>query len=320
MLTQHALQAIVDNGYEVPAGADLAALTRELTELLASATSSLRERSVDILSNWGEAGRFSDRDLRDLGEQMSVNLTTGVGESGTDTVFLRSFSALILEMVVLADLLREAGVVADMPPLLSKDDVLRWFERALAAFAGEKDLRGCTEANGWAHALAHMSDLLGALARSPHLDRAHLEQILTAIADKLIAPTDTVLLFEEDHRMIRGAVMHALFRNEIGPEFLHAWVGKLAHRPDGTSWGTVFGADSCDDAANRARTNVRSFLRALYLVLTWGMTNAPYPSQAGNAFSAYYDRQVAARETLLADITAALKSMNRPMYRSEEGA
>jgi hypothetical protein len=251
---------------------------------------------------------------------MADNLAIGLGESGTDTVFLRSFSALILEMAVHLDQLWDAGLVPDRTAFLSQEEVLRWHTAAVAAFAGEKDLRGCTEDSGWAHALAHMSDLLGALARSPHLDRAHLEQILTAIADKLIAPTDTVLLFEEDHRMIRGAVMHALFRNEIGPEFLHAWVGKLAHRPDGTSWGTVFGADSCDDAANRARTNVRSFLRALYLVLTWGMTNAPYPSQAGNAFSAYYDRQVAARETLLADITAALKSMNRPMYRSEEGA
>ncbi len=316
MLTQHALQAIVDNGYEVPAGADLAALTRELTELLASATSGLRERSLDILSNWGEAGRFSDRDLRDLGEQMSVNLTTGVGESGTDTVFVRSFSALILEMVVLADLLREAGVVG-MPPLLSKDDVLRWFERALAAFAGEKDFRGCTEANGWAHALAHMSDLLGALARSSHLERAHLERILTAVADKLIAPTDTVLLFEEDHRMIRGAVMHALLRNELEPDFLKAWVARLARRPDGTSWGTVFGEDSCDAAGNRARVNVRSFLRALYFVLLWGVTNASYPSYTNTAFSAYYDRPVDARDALLTDIASTLKSMNRPMYRAE---
>lgn len=317
MLTQHALQAIVDNGYEVPAGADLAALTRELTELLASATSDLRERSLDILSNWGEAGRFSDRDLRDLGEQMSVNLTTGVGESGTDTVFLRSFSALILEMVVLADLLREAGVVADMPPLLSKDDVLRWFERAITAFAREKDFRGCTEANGWAHALAHMSDLLGALARSPHLGRTQLERILTAVADKLTAPTDTVLLFEEDHRMIRGAVMHALLRNEVEQAFLRAWIDKLAHRPDGRSWGTVFGPDTCDHDGNRARVNVRSFLRALYFVLLWGVTNAPYPSYTNTAFAAYYDRPVAARDALLADIASTLRSMNRPMYRAD---
>ncbi len=320
MLTQETLRVIVDSAYDPPAGADVAAVTRELMELLGSPDSDLREGSLDVLWHWGEEGRYSDAELRTIGQRMADNLSIGLGESGTDTVFLRSFSALILEMVILVDQFREAGRVAGKDPLLTREDVLRWHKLAVAAFAGEKDFRGCTEDSGWAHALAHMSDLLGALARSPHLGRAQLEQILTAVADKLIAPTDTVLLFEEDHRMIRGAVMHALLRDEVESDFLHAWIEKLAHRPDGRTWGTVFGETSCDQDANRARANVRSFLRALYFVLLWGMTNTPYPSQAGNAFSAYYDRPISARDALLADITAALKSMNRPMYRSEEGA
>lgn len=312
------VQAIIDSGYCVPAGSDLEALTRELTGLLGSPVSALREGALEILWHWGEAGRYSDAELRALGEQTAANLSVGLGESGTDTVFLRSFSALILEMVVLVDLVRAADVDDRKPPLLSPSEVRDWFERALAAFAGEKDFRGCTEGNGWAHALAHMSDLLGALARSPHLDRTHLERILSAVADKLIAPADTVLLFEEDHRMIRGAVMHTLLRNEMEGKFLRSWVDRLAHRPDGAAWGTVFGTDTCDQAANRARTNVRSFLRALYFVLTWGMTNAPYPALVGTAFAEYYDRPVAARDALLADITVALKCMNRPMYRVEQ--
>jgi hypothetical protein len=316
-VSKETLKAIVDSDYSVPSGGDLAALTQELMQLLGSPDSDLREGSLEILWHWGEVGKYNDAELRDIGDRMSENLAVGLGKFGTDTVFLRSFSALILEMVVLADEYRDAGLVDGKSPFLTREVVLRWCTLAVAAFAGEKDFRGCTARNGWAHSLAHMSDLLGALARSPHLERAYLEQILTAVADKLIAPTDTVLLFEEEHRMIRGAVMHALLRNEIQFDFLHAWIDKLAHRPDGATWGSVFGADTCDQDANRARVNVRSFLRALYFVLTWGMTSAPYPSQAGNAFSAYYDRPIAAREVLLADVAAALKSMNRPMYRSE---
>jgi hypothetical protein len=316
-VNRETLKAIVDCDYGVPPGGDLAALTQELMQLLGSPDSDLREGALEILWHWGEAGKYNDAELRDIGERMARDLARGLGESGTDTVFLRSFSALILEMVVHLDQLRDAGLTPGRISFLSREEVLRWHALAVAAFAGERDFRGCTEHCGWAHALAHMSDLLGALARSPHVGCAHLEQVLTAVADKLIGPTDTVLLFEEDHRMIRGAVMHALLRNEIESDFLHAWIDKLAHRPDGATWGSVFGADTCDQDANRARVNVRSFLRALYFVLTWGMTSAPYPSQAGNAFSAYYDRPIAAREVLLADVAAALKSMNRPMYRSE---
>jgi len=318
ILNKEALKAIVDGDYNPPAGADVTSLTRELIALLGSSNSDVREGALEILWHWGEAGKYSDAELRDLGETMASNLSAGLGESVTGTVFLRSFSALILEMVVLADEYREAGLVAGKDRLLTREDVLRWHKLAVAAFAGEKDFRGCTEDSGWAHALAHMSDLLGALARSPHLDRTQLEQTLTAVADKLIAPTDTVLLFEEDHRMIRGAVMHTLLRNEVDAEFLHGWVEKLAHTPEGKAWGSVFGADTCDLALNRARVNVRSFLRALYFVLLWGMTNAPYPSQAGNAFSVYYDRPIHARDALLADIEQALRGMNRPMYKDKE--
>ncbi len=319
-MNKEAIQSIVESGFAPPAGVDLATMTQELLPLLGSPNSDLREGSLEVLSHWVEAGRYSDQELCDIGEAMAGNLAAGLGECGTDTVFLRSFSALILEMVVYVDQLWELGLVAGRTSFLKREEILRWYGCTIAAFAGERDLRGFVDGRGWAHALAHMSDLLGAFARSRHLGRAHLEQILTVVADKLTAPTDTVLVFEEDHRMIRGAVMHALLRDELEPDFLHAWIEKLAHTPEGKAWGSVFGADSCDHKGNTARVNVRSFLRALYFVLTWGMTNAPYPSQAGNAFSAYYDRPISARDALLADITTALKGMNRPMYRSEEPA
>jgi len=92
------MESIIGGSFDCPAGMTPAEVTRELLPLLGSADSHLREGALEILSHWGEAGRFDDRELRDLGERMSVNLGVGIGESGTDTVFLRSFSALILEM------------------------------------------------------------------------------------------------------------------------------------------------------------------------------------------------------------------------------
>ncbi len=318
-MNREEIQSIVDSNFAIPSGRDLALLTGDLLPLLGSTDSHLREGTLEILGHWGEAGRYTDAELRAIGRRMADNLTVGLGESGTDSVFLRSFSALILEMVVQEDEIRGLGMSGDRAPFLTHDQVLGWFATALAGFAGEEDFRGFVDGRGWAHALAHKADLLGTLARGRHLDASRLEMILTAIAKKLTQPTEVVIAFEEDHRLVR-AVVHVLLRNEVQAEFLHSWVDQLAHMPDGKTWGTVLGLHECDQAGNRARVNVRNFLRSLYFVLLWGMRGPGDAAEAGNPYHAYYDRSIEARGALLADIEQALRGMNRPMYKSEEAA
>ena len=315
-MNREEIQSIVDSNFEIPSGRDLALLTGDLLPLLGSTDSHLREGTLETLGHWGEAGRYSDAELRAIGRRTADNLAIGLGESGTDTVFLRSFSALILEMVVQTDDVRGLGISGDRTPFLAHDQILGWYETALAGFAGEEDFRGFVDGRGWAHALAHKADLLGTLARGQHLDASRLEKILTAIAEKLARPAAAVLTFEEDHRLVR-AVVHVLLRNEVQAEFLRSWVDHLAHMPDGKTWGTVLGLHECDQAGNRARVNVRNFLRSLYFVLLWGMRGPGDAAEAGHPYHAYYDRPIEARGTLLADIEQALRGMNRPMYKSE---
>jgi len=318
-LNREEIRSIVDSNFEIPSGRDLALVTGDLLPLLGSTDSHLREGTLEILGHWGEAGRYSDAELRAIGQRMADNLAIGLGESGTDTVFLRSFSALILEMVVQADDVRGLAVSGDRTPFLTRDDVLDWYEIALAGFAGEEDFRGFVDGRGWAHALAHKADLLGTLARSRHLDASRLEEILTAMAEKLTRPAEVVLTFEEDHRLVRAAV-HVLLRNEVRSEFLHSWIEALSRMPDGEAWGAVLGLHECDQAGNRARVNVRNFLRSLYFALLWGMRGPGDAAEAGDPYHAYYDRPIEARGVLLADIEQALRGMNRPMYKSEGSA
>jgi hypothetical protein len=80
----------------------------------------------------------------------------------------------------------------------------------------------------------------------------------------------------------------------------------------------VLGLHECDQAGNRARVNVRNFLRSLYFVLLWGMRGPGDAAEAGDPYHAYYDRPIEARGALLADIEQTLRAMNRPMYRDKE--
>ncbi len=313
-MNREEIESIAASNFEIPSGRNLALLTGDLLPLLGSTDSHLREGALEILWHWGEAGRYSDAELRAIGRKTEENLARGCGEREADTVFLRSFSALILEMVVQEDDVRRLRTSGDRNPFLTHDQVLNWFGSALAGFAGEEDFRGFVDGRGWAHALAHKADLLGTLARGRHLDAAHLEQVLTAIAEKLTSPADGVLAFEEDQRLVR-AVVHVLLRNEVRNEFLHSWVDQLVHMPDGKAWGSVLGLHECDQAGNRARVNVRNFLRSLYFVLLWGMRGPGDAAEAANPYHAYYDQPIHARDALLADVEQALRSMNRPMYK-----
>ena len=307
----------MDSNFEIPSGRDLALVTRDLLPLLGSTDSRLREGSLEILGHWGEAGRYTDVELRAIGERMASNISLGLGESGTESVFLRSFSALILEMVIQTDDVRNLGAGAGREPFLSRDEALEWSEAALAAFASEEDGRGFVDGRGWAHALAHKADLLGTLARGRHLDAPRLERVLAAIADRLARPAEIILAFEEEYRLVRTAV-HVLLRNEVQSELLHSWIEALSRMPDGKTWGTVLGLHECDQAGNRARVNVRNFLRSLYFVLLWGMRGPGDAAESANPYHAYYDRPIHARHVLLADIEQALRGMNRPTYKSEE--
>lgn len=318
-VNKETMQSILDSDFAVPAGADVAELLEQLLTLLGSTDPFLRENSLEIVWSWGESGKYSDEQFVAIGQRMADNLSEGLGEAESDTVFLRAFSALILGMVLHADQLCGLGLIEGRSPFLSRDPVLGWYERALSSLSAERDLRGYTDQCGWAHAVAHMGDALGHFARCPHLGAAELEQMLTTIGQRMTCPTDTVFSFDEDNRLLR-AVYFVLLRDEVSLEFLKSWIGTLAKTPDGQSWGSVFGLEHCDHQGVKARMNTRGFLRSLHLLLTFGMRSPSDVPEGHNAYYEYYGRPIPNRDALLKSATDAVKSLNRRLYLEDSPA
>src|SRR5258708_26446501 len=83
-----------------------------------------------------------------------------IGEAGTDTVFMRSFSLLIIAAILFAD--------AKTPRL--SEQVTRQAQTALLHYAKEeKDWRGYIKGKGWGHAAANVSDELDEVAQNRYL-------------------------------------------------------------------------------------------------------------------------------------------------------
>jgi hypothetical protein len=254
----------MEHEYVLPAGFSRATLTTELLGYLAGSDTELREGPAYlILSQWiDQPATYSHAERWDMATHLLHNLTIGLGEQQTDTIFLRSFSTLILVELIYHDL---------SEPIFSDQEVRRFFEEVLAYFAAEQDLRGYVPEKGWAHAIAHSADCFWLLARHRAIAAAELERMLEAIAEKLTAPVAHVYLADEDERLVR-AVMAALQRDLLSLSFLEGWLERFSHPKGRIGWDETFEQGRLMEVAHSpretcARHNSKHFLRSLFFQL-----------------------------------------------------
>ncbi len=252
MPTQSYWRAVLDNSYRVPGDRSLPELTTELVTMLGDPNPARRDRvAYAVLARWVAEGVY-DELLHGLGDGVAAGLRNGVGEDGTDTVFRRSYSALVLADAIHRD---TAG------HLLTDDAVLRWGDLASTWYLRERDLRGHVPGKGWAHTVAHGADLLGALARSRHFGAAELAVLLDVVLNRLVTPTPYGWRHGEEDRLAY-VVMAVLHRGVVDAETLTEWVHRLgaAARPPGEP-----------GPPTPAAVNMLAFLRALHLQLLLGV-------------------------------------------------
>jgi hypothetical protein len=267
--------------FEVPSDRPLDDLTAELTTMLGSTRPEVRDGTAfPALATWIERGVYDDL-LSGLGDGMVAGLSVGLGETGTDTVFRRSFSALILAACLERD---------NEQHLLPDSKVMEWGDRLATWFLSERDTRGFVADKGWAHAVAHGADAIGALAESPHLRGPEHGLLLDIFAERLLQqPAEEPLAAGEPDR-IAAAVMQVLRRDTLGTDVLEPWVHRI-----GAAGNPFQGPVDHDPFAPTAAP--QAFLRALFVQLSL----APRPP--------------AVRSDLLLVVIDALRMSNAPYLR-----
>jgi len=316
-LNKQLLQDIMDSKYAVPEGHSLETMTPELIELLGSTDAVIRENSYEILSKWCVSGQYEDAAICELRRQMVGGLFHGLGEVGTDSVFCRSYFALVLCSPIGADRMFEAGLVEGRSSFLDPEEVRTWCARALEAVRGENDCRGFVDGKGWAHAVAHMSDALLQFARSPHTRAEEHRQILDTISDRLTRSSDSVFVLDEGGRLMRAAYI-VLLRGELPLDTLKGWLETFSATPDGRTWGFgqdgIFDLERCDQRAVNGRLNVGEALRSLYFYLKLGLRLWHSDEDAKNAYYALYHRPILHRDELLDAVDSVLRKIYSGLY------
>jgi len=253
------LRTIAENNYELPHGIDSYDFAKALLANLGSPDGELR----DELSYMTLASGIIDKGLL-TAEQMEALLTTvldnnhlfyRIGEVNTDTVFMRSFSNLIVAAILYTD--------ARNPTLSEK--VLQNIKITLQRYAeAEKDWRGYVEGKGWAHAMAHLADALDECAQNQFMTPEDRQDILQTIRN--LAQLPEPLYHEEDMRLATSA-QHIIIGREVDDIFLNSWLASCFVQRD-------------SDVTNWMRaTNVKNFLRSLYFLLIWDNMLPPVSAQ-----------------------------------------
>jgi len=211
-------RGIAEHHYDVPNGESASALAHGLSSLLASPDPELRDDlGYSILARWiGRPNILQPDDLRTLADEWAANLKDGIGESGTNSVLKRSFSALCLSL--LAE--REAKI-----PFLGASRYHQLVADAISYLQAERDLRGYDAKLGWIHATAHTSDLLQALAASPMLTSDEESAILNAVEIRLASAPDVYRQGEQDR--IAQAVLAVVRRADFATDSFEIWLTRM---------------------------------------------------------------------------------------------
>lgn len=258
--------------FALPEGESVMALTQELLTYRSSPDPELRDDiAYGFIARRVMAGDYTPDDYRAIIQQILPDLSARIGESGTDSVMLRSYSALLLSLMVYGD---------TKSPYLTPAEVEALVNVAATYLLEEKDLRGYVVGEGWLHACAHTADFMKFLARSPHITAELLGTMLVAIANKLIMPVDYVYVHSEDERLAM-AVVDILKREILDRDILEEFVNHLLKVHE-------MGADRAkfDTMVHATYMNVKNFLRALYFRLSFVDTPVVEPDDLEIIFDA----------------------------------
>lgn len=219
-------RAIAKDNYAVPTDQSAGALAREVSQLLGSPDPELRDDlAYSILVRWIYRLKVMPTpDLLALTDEWRDNLKIGIGESGTNSVLKRSFSALCLSLMAN----REAKA-----PFLGEQRYHQLVADAVTYLQSERDLRGYDGTLGWIHANAHTADLLQALAHSPMQTKDEENSILAALATRLSTAPQVYTQGEQDR--MAGALLAVIQRPTFAAAPFENWL-KAVEDEDKQVW------------------------------------------------------------------------------------
>jgi hypothetical protein len=247
------LQAFARTDFKPAENVDITVLLSDMLQFIGSTDSVLRDDLIySAFANWIlEYRLISPEMLSDLTMKVITNdhIFYRIGEVGTDSVFRRSFSMLLLPLIL---------IYHRSQPFLSKEEIYRIKDALLRYEKEEKDRRGFVDVKGWAHSAAHYADALDDLARCSEMGTSDLREILHTLTSLLCRQDETYCWGEDDR--FATVILAILGSQLLSHEELEEWIHNLAE----TSLAVTVHPQKMI-----LRSNIKNFLQSLYFRVQW---------------------------------------------------
>jgi hypothetical protein len=243
-------RSLKQQDFKVPAETGVLPLAIEATALLGSTDPELRDEiAYEAFVAWVYRDqRLTPAELNQLRVILVRHAVYGLGDSEDDSLFLRSFSILVLSVLAAQDL---------KVPFLDATAFNELVDLGVYSLTDERDLRGYVPHKGWGHATAHCADLLKFLARSQRLSREQQARMVEAIAHRL-QTAGQVFTWGEDARLAYALAALA-HRADADPSPFSAWFSAVQQQ-HARVWSGKF--DPSLYVRERAQLNALSELAA----------------------------------------------------------
>ncbi len=262
---------IITNDFKIPSDFPKENLTDEFLRNLGSPDSTIREKSLDILDTWIMKGIYSTKELLEIAHRSKENLFYGLGEKNTDSVFLRSFSALILGSIILFDEQCTLGTIENRKAFFTRELLMEFFNASLEYYQKEKDVRGYIETKEWAHSIAHGADLFKIFAQHPLIGKDDLLKILNLFKLKLGEPQEDIYKAREELRISVG-IYTVFLRRILNTNEIITWFQSFTKIYDEKKWFNLVKEPSLLNI----QLNLRSFLQYMYFMVKNGIANTGF--------------------------------------------
>ncbi|MGE7673010.1 DUF2785 domain-containing protein [Lysinibacillus sp. NPDC094403] len=143
-----------------------------------------------------------------LEDSLNNLLCKGIEESESDLVFTRTFTSLLIALILFRD---------NADDFLSQQKIADCKDKVLAYLAAETDVRGYVPVKGWAHSVAHMADVIDELVKNSKLNKASYSEIVSALWNAILQE-NYAFIHNEDERIlvpIFTMLEHGLEEQEI---------------------------------------------------------------------------------------------------------
>ncbi|MGG2091748.1 DUF2785 domain-containing protein [Bacillus sp. S13(2024)] len=195
IMLQQLLETIQKNGYLLPQNIDLNQLSLHMLEHIGTLDGNLRDQLIySTFSHFISRDYFHEAQLEKL---LILTLEEnylfyGITSDNTNSVFTRSFTTLLIALIICAD---------NRTNFLTEETIITVKEKLVDYMNQEIDLRGYIQPYGWAHSIAHASDAFDALIHNQKLSSQYYDELTHCLLNKIFVYS-IVYHFDEDERII----------------------------------------------------------------------------------------------------------------------